>query len=412
MHKKFFLLLAILGASLHIRGAETPDSLNRGDAPRVYIDCRSCDQTYVRSEMQYVNYVIDRQDADVFILVTRERTGSGGRAYTLSLQGYRRFRGMTDTLRFTTAQEISEDDEREVVQSWLERGMVRYLNRTTLGDRVQVHLQAEQTPQEPVDRWNNWVIRTSINGWFSGESNYQDVNFHGRLEASRVTDAWKLRFNLNASYNEDRYIIDDREYVSITRNPGFHTLVVKSLSDHLSLGFRSGIYSSTYSNIAREFWVNPTIEYNIFPYQETTHHDFRFRYQVGYVTSKYEEITLYDQLSEKLLKEAFTIEFETRQHWGSAEIEVQASHYFHDLSKNRAELMAELDLKLFRGFSFRIDGRYALVHDQLALPKGEATQEDILLHVQELATQYNYWGSMGISYTFGSIYNNIVNTRF
>jgi len=53
-----------------------------------------------------------------------------------------------------------------------------------------------------------------------------------------------------------------------------------------------------------------------------------------------------------------------------------------------------------------------MIHDQLSLPAGGATQEEILLHRQELETAYSYWGSMGISYTFGSIYNNIVNPRF
>lgn len=62
--------------------------------------------------------------------------------------------------------------------------------------------------------------------------------------------------------------------------------------------------------------------------------------------------------------------------------------------------------------TFHIRGNYSLIHDQLALSKGEATQEEILLNQQELETQYSYRGSMGISYTFGSIFNNIVNPRF
>ena len=48
----------------------------------------------------------------------------------------------------------------------------------------------------------------------------------------------------------------------------------------------------------------------------------------------------------------------------------------------------------------------------VAFTQDEATQEEILLNRQELATDYSYWGSMGVSYTFGSIYNNILNPRF
>ncbi|MFH1686770.1 MAG: hypothetical protein ABIE70_04525 [bacterium] len=44
--------------------------------------------------------------------------------------------------------------------------------------------------------------------------------------------------------------------------------------------------------------------------------------------------------------------------------------------------------------------------------KGEASDEDVLLRRHELATSYDYYMSVGISYTFGSIYNDVVNARF
>jgi hypothetical protein len=53
-----------------------------------------------------------------------------------------------------------------------------------------------------------------------------------------------------------------------------------------------------------------------------------------------------------------------------------------------------------------------MIHDQLSLPKEDIATEEILLQRKQLATQYQYWASIGFSYTFGSIYNNIVNPRF
>ncbi|MDZ7341730.1 MAG: hypothetical protein ONB27_10280 [candidate division KSB1 bacterium] len=47
-----------------------------------------------------------------------------------------------------------------------------------------------------------------------------------------------------------------------------------------------------------------------------------------------------------------------------------------------------------------------------ALPLAGATLEEVLLRQRQLETSYNYWTSIGLSYTFGSIYNNIVNPRF
>ena len=57
-------------------------------------------------------------------------------------------------------------------------------------------------------------------------------------------------------------------------------------------------------------------------------------------------------------------------------------------------------------------GEVARVNDQLSLVKGEASEAEILLQLQELETSYNLNARMGITYTFGSIYNNIVNPRF
>ncbi|MBC8191732.1 MAG: hypothetical protein H8E18_05090 [FCB group bacterium] len=266
--------------------------------------------------------------------------------------------------------------------------------------------------EQPEDKWDYWVFQSSLNGWFDGQSTYSNTNAYWSFNARRTTEAWKLSFQLRGSYNEERFTIGEDEYVSIRRNPGFNSLVVKSISDHVSVGFRAGAFISSYSNLDQAIWVNPTLEYNIFPYQESTRREFRFQYIVGWNMNDYHETTIYDQNEEQLLKEALEIDFELHESWGSAELNLEGSHYFHDFSKNRLDIRGELSLKILKGFSYNIYGGYSLIHDQLSLPKGEASQEEILLQTQELETQYSYWGSMGISYTFGSIYNNIVNPRF
>jgi hypothetical protein len=70
-----------------------------------------------------------------------------------------------------------------------------------------------------------------------------------------------------------------------------------------------------------------------------------------------------------------------------------------------------LNLRLFRGLSLNVNGFYSRIHDQLNLPRGEATDDEILLRRIQLATDYQYFTSFGITYTFGSIYSNIVNPR-
>jgi hypothetical protein len=54
----------------------------------------------------------------------------------------------------------------------------------------------------------------------------------------------------------------------------------------------------------------------------------------------------------------------------------------------------------------------SLVHDQISLPMGDTSLEDVLLRRKMQATDYQYYTSFGFTYTFGSIYNNAVNPRF
>ncbi|MBT5056892.1 MAG: hypothetical protein HOM68_10170, partial [Gemmatimonadetes bacterium] len=74
-------------------------------------------------------------------------------------------------------------------------------------------------------------------------------------------------------------------------------------------------------------------------------------------------------------------------------------------------LYNRLSVRLFRGLSLRVEGGVDRINDQLSLAAGEASLEEILLRRRELATDYEVWGQIGFSYTFGSIYNNVVNNR-
>ncbi len=61
------------------------DSVNRReDAVRIFIDCNHCDMNYIRREIPYVNYVRDVKEAQVYILETEQRTGSGGEEFTFT----------------------------------------------------------------------------------------------------------------------------------------------------------------------------------------------------------------------------------------------------------------------------------------------------------------------------------------
>ena len=85
-------------------------------APRlnVYLDCQTsyCDFDFFRTELTLVNWVRDRQVADVHLLVTTQTTCAGGSEFTVNFIGLRQFTGMADTLRYVSPPAATDDERR------------------------------------------------------------------------------------------------------------------------------------------------------------------------------------------------------------------------------------------------------------------------------------------------------------
>ena len=196
------------------------------------------------------------------------------------------------------------------------------------------------------------------------------------------------------------------------RSQNFQSLVVKSLTEHWSVGFYGNARASIFTNTKASYTVAPAIEYNVFPYSESTRREFRFLYRMNYTDITYDEITIYDKIREQLFYQSLEGTFEIKERWGSVNTSLEGSHYFHDFQKNRLVLFSNINILLIEGLSLDLFGSISMVRDQLSLPKADATEEDVLLNQRELATQYDYFMSIGLRYTFGSIFSNVVNSRF
>ena len=118
-----------------------------------------------------------------------------------------------------------------------------------------------------------------------------------------------------------------------------------------------------------------------------------------------------------LLHHELEAQLEFEQPWGEAFAAFEASSYLTDFKESlldlyRLEVFGFVQVRLARGLSIFANGGVSRIRDQIFLPKEEATEEDILLGNIRLPTSFEYSLSLGFSYTFGSIYNNIVNPRF
>jgi len=124
------------------------------------------------------------------------------------------------------------------------------------------------------------------------------------------------------------------------------------------------------------------------------------------------EETIYEKMSEKLISKSLSTTVEVREHWGNISTSLVGSHFFHNFNKNRVVLRGSVSLRIFKGLFMNGRGRYERIRDQLSLPMGGVTLEEVLLTRKELATEYEYFVSLGLSYTFGSVFSNVVNPRF
>ena len=385
----------------------------------VYIDYEYGDLNYIKEQITNVNYVRYKNEADVFILFTKQITGSNGKKITVDFTGENKFSGIDESLSFILKNGDTVEDERIKSVQILKLGLVRYFSRTDLADKLTITFPTEKTEEVIVDKWNSWVFSTSLSGYFNGEESSNSMNLWGSLSASKVTEEMKVQFRFNGSMNKSKYEWDDEVYESSSYSKSFNTYLIKAWTDHLSYGLWTYAYTSSYSNIDLSIGLYPGIEYNIFPYSESNRKQLRFQYQLNPKYVDYDEQTIYEKFSEKLLKHSFITEIDYIQSWGSMSVSLVASQYLiiddkvlENLEKNKITLYGNVSWKIYKGLSLDLWGNASRVHDQLSLAAGDVTTEELLLRQKELQTQYTYYTSIGLSYSFGSIYNNIVNPRF
>jgi hypothetical protein len=407
------LFLCSVFAQPHIEdNDQIADDALKQVAPRIYLDCSRCDRDYIRTEIDWINYVRDRKEADVHILGTVQRTGSNGWEYTFEFIGKNKFSDITHTLKYVSSCTATWDEVRKGYVDVLKRGLLPFILRTPLYEHITFGFKRIFKPTSVKDKWNFWVFNVGISGSVSGEKKQNFQSIRGNFSANRVTPELKMRFGLSGNFNESHFDINGDSITSTSERKNVGGMIVKSIGDHWGVGGWVNWRSSTYNNLKGEFFTAPAVEYNFFPYTESTRRQLRCLYRIGYNYSQYIEETIYDKTQENLLSQALSVTFEMKEPWGVASTFIAGSHYFHDLSKNKLELGGRLSLRLIKGLSLNVSGSYARIHDQLSLPKSGASLDEILLQRKELETDYGYHISLGFNYTFGSVYSNVVNPRF
>ena len=409
--KKYLFLLAFAAIFINSFSQDQPSDADtlRKDALNVFMESSD----FIRREIPYVNYVRDIKDAGVYIISTSQNTGSGGLEYTFFFVGQNKYQGMADTLSFTSTPDETSEVTRQKQVNILKQGLMRYVAKTPLARYMKITFSEPLSETVSSDKWNSWVFRSSLSGYLQGQKTYKSQYLSGNINASRITENWKVNLKTGLSQNDEKYIINDSTTITgVNSSKYFSGLVVKSLSDHWSVGGTASLGSSSYSN--EKFYVNmmPGIEFDVYPYSESTRHQLRILYTAGYSYINYMDTTIYNKIRESLWSHSLSASYEVVQKWGNINFVAEYRNFFHDWSKNNLSLTAYLDLRIAKGLTVSFVGSGSMVHDQLGLVREGLTVDQILLQRKEQATQFEYFTSFGFTYTFGSIYNNVVNPRF
>ncbi len=156
---------------------------------------------FIRTEINLVDFLLDRIAADLHILITQQGTGSGGIKYQLIFFGQNLFKNLRDTLHVSTDPNATDFERRDLLIKYMKLGLAPYIAKTNAAKDAVISFKRTETEankndaanKTTKDPWNYWVYRLGVNGYYQADENYKNSNFFGDLSANRVTERAKNR---------------------------------------------------------------------------------------------------------------------------------------------------------------------------------------------------------------------------
>jgi hypothetical protein len=407
-------------------GAQEEAGAGANQRLQVFFDCsgRQCttDQTFFRTEITWVDWVRDREDADVHVIITSQTTASGGSAFQLDFLGRGVVEGVEDRMTFNSLGTDVEQEALDGLTTTLAIGLARYAAFAgyTRAIAFEILRTGERDPdarvrgsQDVEDPWNLWVFELGARGNLRGSDNNDTEYLSGNVNASRTAPKWK--WNFGGAWNRqvvETLLSDSSVFSSTLVDWRFGTETVYAVAEHWSFGLTTSLASLPRENMDLRLRVTPALEYSFYPYEDATRRALTAQYSIGPVYRDYEELTIYGELEETRIEQAVQLRYAQRQPWGDGSASVRARHILDDIDKHNVVLRGDLSLKVVKGLRFNISANASWVTDQIYISADGESDAEILLNLTTRASNFNYGFNFGFSYRFGSIYNNVVNNRF
>ena len=402
--------------SVNIETDSSKLTKENSNIPKVFLICEFCDIDFYKNEIAHLLFVRDQRLADFTVLFRVINTGSGGNEYNLEFHGRNKYEGITTTEKFNSTPNMSQNDIREGLLAALNKGSLHYLIHSPLASQIHYEISGmnNQQPADSIrDKWNLWIFNVSANIFGNGQEYMNNLSLGTNFTANRTSE--KNLFEAGFWYNKNRsvYKLEGMEPLKYSiLSYGIYSQDAVSLGKHWAVGYNSGIYSETVSNLKSNLIVAPTVEYNVFPYSEAMKKQFRFNYQLGFSQAQYADLTYRNRMSDFFLSQSLTIRYQLVKNWGNIGMGLGFKHLYDDENFYNLNFSPSVTWNIVKGLNLSIFGSYSILRDQYFLKMDDVTSTEVITGQIQLKSAFNYFLSMGINYSFGSIYNNIVNVRF
>ena len=384
-------------------------SYSQNSKIKAYIDCR-CDETYLKQETSFLEYVRDQDLADIEIFIRDERNPTGSRSFEIKIDGNNEYEEISSSSIAVGYANDTSSTLRDKLLNKLKLALVPFLDLANYDLNINVDPSFKDLTVYD-DKWKNWVFELSGSYNNDKEESRQTNRYEIEFEIDKLTEDWRIGAEIRRNESNRKFFSNDNTYKSNRKTTSLNGRVVRSITDHFSAGLFFGVFQNTYENIDLNRYIAPAIEYSFYPYKDVLSKEITLAYRIGTGKRNYIEKTIYGYEKQKLSSQTLSLNIRFRQKWGNISSYLNATQFLNDGTKKRFSLRSNLDIRIYEGLAVRFSGNINLIREQYSLAAGNTSIEDLLLQQREIATDYRTNFSIGLSYTFGSIYNSIINTR-
>ncbi len=236
---------------------------------------KACDENFIKTEITLTDFVLDRLAADVHILITSVANGSGGNSIQLIFFGKNSIRNNPDTLLCSLSANATDFERRIEVVKKIKLGLIPFIANSPYSDLIEIVMKTTKVSVDnnttkkmdnPVtkDKWNYWVYTIGADGTFNVDQVYKSTQLSGSFFANRTTEELKTAFSLFASTNKFTYEYEYNgglaKYTVTNRDKQLKHFLVKSISDHWSVGYEASYANSTFINNKNRKYFRGAVE--------------------------------------------------------------------------------------------------------------------------------------------------------